>query len=303
MVGPGKPGSWDARGHLIFSVLFDGSIYHMWFRGLDQNFDPTGIGHATSSDGLPPWEMDPNNPVLTRGDPGEWDDQTLWSAAVVHDGSQFHLWYNAEGHSGGGTGYATSPNGSEWTKYFDNPVIENGAPGSWDEFVVPWTVMIDGGTYRMWFYGCCGGGNRIGYAESADGIVWAQNPDPVLSPSPDPTAWDGQNVACMSVVFDGTNYHGLYLAGPDNSGPSFGYAFSDDGIHWTKHPDNPFLQSGAENIWNPIGTFDGSAFNMWYSHWDHSINWISHATSDCCAGLFGDDFETGDISLWSLAVP
>jgi hypothetical protein len=43
---------------------------------------------------------------------------------------------------------------------------------------------------------------------------------------------------------------------------------------------------------------------MWYSHWDTVIDWISYATSSCCnAGLFADDFESGDTSAWSVTVP
>jgi len=55
-------------------------------------------GPATSSDGVV-WVMDPANPVMNLGDPGQWDDGTLWVGAVIHDGSGFRMWYQGPGYS------------------------------------------------------------------------------------------------------------------------------------------------------------------------------------------------------------
>ena len=92
VIGPGDPGAWDSHHRVSGAVIFDGSVFHMWFVGGDTSTgEGDGIGHATSTDGVE-WTMDPANPVLMRGEPGEWDDYTLWLPAVVYDGSQFHMW-------------------------------------------------------------------------------------------------------------------------------------------------------------------------------------------------------------------
>ncbi len=47
IVGPGDPGAWGAGGHSAGTVVFDGSIYHMWLEGTTTVL-LTDIGHATS---------------------------------------------------------------------------------------------------------------------------------------------------------------------------------------------------------------------------------------------------------------
>ena len=95
----------------------------------------------------------------------------------------------AAGSGSGGmqVGYATSPDGSTWTKHADNPVMDAGAAGAFDDlWVMPRTVLIEDGLYRMW-YGSAkdtwpGSGDdwRVGYAESEDGLSWDRHPEPVL---------------------------------------------------------------------------------------------------------------------------
>jgi len=69
----------DAERYLGAVVEVDGT-YHMYFSGRTGGSGVLNleIGHATSTDGVT-WVMDPANPVMTLGDPGEWDDGTLWS--------------------------------------------------------------------------------------------------------------------------------------------------------------------------------------------------------------------------------
>jgi predicted GH43/DUF377 family glycosyl hydrolase len=307
VVPPGDPGSWDDGARIATSVLFDGAVYHMWFAGVNAAGVLGDIGHATSDDGVE-WTMDPGNPVLTRGVPGAWDDQFVIISTVVYDGAQFHMWYT--GWHGGREriGYATSPDGSAWTKYWDNPVIDVGPPGSWYALQVrPGQVIDEGGTYKMWLAGLEEGSGvaRIGYAESADGISWQMLPDPILQPGQDPGAWDAFRVVNPTVVSDGSAYHMLYagtrIQGSQEIG-KIGYAFSSDGIHWTKHRDNPVIETSDDYaVFAPM-IFDGATFFMWCAH-GYIPGVASYAWSDCCAGIFGDDFETGDTSLWSSTVP
>jgi len=46
------------------------------------------------------------------------------------------IWYSGDRASYKGMiGYATSANGINWTKH-ENPVLETGASGSWEEFLI-----------------------------------------------------------------------------------------------------------------------------------------------------------------------
>ncbi len=161
IIGPGDPGTWDVGGPWARAAVFDGTTYHLWFTGSDAGMEsPTDMGHATSPDGEG-WTMDPANPVLTRGEPGEWDDARLDGAAVVHDGTIFHMWYSAwDPDNFERVGYATSPDGSVWIKHPANPVMDVGPPGSWDEDVRSSDIVIfEDGIYRMWYGGADWTGN------------------------------------------------------------------------------------------------------------------------------------------------
>jgi hypothetical protein len=81
-----------------------------------------------------------------------------------------------------------------------------------------------------------------------------------------------------------------------------GYAFSSDGVHWTRHPHNPVIETPDDNAYYAPFILDGSTFFVWYAH-GYLPDFVSYAWSECCAGVFGDDFETGDTSLWSVTVP
>ena len=123
-----EPDGWDAIRNPD-AVLEVNGTYHMYFTGraIDAPFgELNDIGHATSSDGLI-WEMDPWNPVLIRGLDGEWDSETVMEAAVIHDGTEFRMWYAGWDGNLAGVGYATSDDGSTWTRpgsEEENPVLE-----------------------------------------------------------------------------------------------------------------------------------------------------------------------------------
>ncbi|MEJ2196191.1 MAG: hypothetical protein P8X73_15210, partial [Ignavibacteriaceae bacterium] len=88
------------------------------------------------------WTKHPDNPILTRGVNGEWDDVLVANPYVIFDGTTYHLWYGGyDGSTGTNIGYATSVDGISWTKYNDpattsppyadsDPVLKAG-PSSW----------------------------------------------------------------------------------------------------------------------------------------------------------------------------
>ena len=150
----------------------------MWYTGNDGSV--YRIGYATSTDGIE-WEKRPNSPVLDLGASGTWDDNHVGFCTVLSDGTNYQMWYTGHDGSNYRIGYATSSNGIEWEKHPDNPVLDMGENGTWDDSdVMAPTVLLDGTEYKMWYNGMYSHQqSRIGYATSIP-------PLPHITVSPDP---------------------------------------------------------------------------------------------------------------------
>lgn len=81
--------------------------------------------HAVSDDGLA-WRGAPN--ALYCGDPGDCDDDQIWSVSVTERAGQYAMLYTALARSDEGlvqrTALATSPDLDHWAKHPGNPVAE-----------------------------------------------------------------------------------------------------------------------------------------------------------------------------------
>lgn len=203
----------------------------------------------------------------------QWDDYGLSQPTILKDGPVYRMWFAGYDSSDiARIGYATSTDGISWVKYSGNPVLKEGAAGSWDETQVynP-TVVKDGSTFKMWFTGYSTGAKyaRIGYATSPDGITWTKHPTYVLDAGTF-GAWDEGGVGECSVIKDGGTYK-MWFAGSDSEQWwRTGYATSTDGIVWNKYSDNPILSEGAPGSWDewaaaaPAVIKDGSTYHMLY---------------------------------------
>ena len=260
------------------------------------------------------WEKYPGNPVLELGPSGAWDDSEVANPSVLVGQANYKMWYAGHDGSTKRIGHATSPDGIVWIKHPCNPVLNLGAGGTWDDGVVadP-SVLFDGTEYKMWYRGGDGLHLRIGLATSPDGITWTKYPgNPVLDLGL-AGSWDDYHVKYPSVLFDGIEYK-MFNEGFDGSAYKIGLATSQDGVVWTKHPDNPVLDLGPPGEWDddegigvPSVLFDGTEYKMWYNGSDGS-NWrIGYAISlhDCwdldadgswdiaCGGWDCDDSDSG----------
>jgi hypothetical protein len=97
---------------------------------------------------------------------------------VLSNGGEYEMWYNGFDSSHTRIGYATSTNGVGWVKHPNNPVLDVGASGTWEErYVQHPTVILDGAKYEMWYTGKPGPPviddiNKIGYATAPIGNVY-----------------------------------------------------------------------------------------------------------------------------------
>ena len=114
----GQPGTWYAYATMN-SVLYnaDSSRYEMWFTAGAQIPYPYTIGFAWSSDGIS-WNVYSANPVLTPTS-GSWDAYMVLAPYVLRENGQYKMWYTGCATSSilDRIGYATSPDGINWTKH------------------------------------------------------------------------------------------------------------------------------------------------------------------------------------------
>ena len=104
----GTGGEWDNANAGVEAVIYNGSIYEMWYQG-GGGAQLTQIGYATSTDGLV-WTKSESNPVLPVGPFGVWDWSFVVAPTVLYDGTSYHIWY--VGLASGQKwiiGYATAP--------------------------------------------------------------------------------------------------------------------------------------------------------------------------------------------------
>ena len=154
-----------------------------------------------------------------------------------------------------------------WRKYRNNPVLDVGAPGEWDQTMVnSVTVTKDSDLFKMWYAGCTGIVCGIGHATSKNGIEWTKFPgNPVLPPTVGSWAYTLQNPHVMK---DGDTYR-MWFSANDLVSIKIGYAFSVDGVSWTMHT-SPVLV-GSSSSWDsasvstPAAIREGASLTMWYS--------------------------------------
>ena len=268
-------GTWDK--HVMYPmVVFNADLnrYEMWYCGSygPGSFYPLRIGFALSADGIN-WTKYAGNPVLTPT-AGTWDEGSVEIGMVLRENGQYKMWYVGMRNNIRQIGYATSPDGINWTKNA-NPVLSPGS-AAWEVGGVAWcAVLSNSGSYTMFYTGLQATGYilRIGRATSLDGINWQKDTtnNPVLSNGA-PGQWDensvGTGLNCLKI--DNTLY--MWYTGWNNFDlTKSGLATStNDGITWTKYSGNPVLNLGPAGSWDAsmveTGTvlLEGNTFRMWY---------------------------------------
>ncbi len=250
VLGAGPSGTWDSWGVHSAAIIFDGTIYQMWFTGADGSPWYSEMGYAISADGRQ-WTKDTNNPVFKLGPAGSWDSRYVGEPYILYINGEYKMWYNGDdGSNSHKIGLATSSNGIDWVRFPNNPILTPDATGIENRHVHRPSVIFDGNTYQMWyeFRGDSNGSDRIGYATSVSGEDWVKHPgNPVLDVG-SAGEWDQNHVGSPSVVWDDSQYVMLYRG--HNGNHREGIAYSDDGINWQKYSNNPVLDLGDPGTWD-----------------------------------------------------
>ncbi len=288
---------------------------------LDNSFDFGAAGQEgnglrfTESDGttlLPFWieEWRPENsfasvtvrvPYISAGGDSiymYYGDSTAVSGS--NGAETFDMYDGFEDYTGDGG------NPGEWSRSESNPQITEGPSGAWDDHGATFASVIwdeAAEEFRMYYHGFAySGAHQVGLAtaSSPDG-PWTKHPaNPVLAPGPD--SWDGHSTRVPMVWKEDSTYHMIYT-GYSGSSYQLGYAYSSDGISWTKHPSNPvfndpgWAHDQTEN-WGVMKV--GSEYLVWYSSFGMRqigvavstdlVNWTAHQSDP----VFASSGDTGD---------
>ena len=215
------------------------------------------------------WNKYAGNPVLERGQPGEWDSHDVINSSIIWDGTTYYMWYGVE--SAAGIGYATSTDGISWEKYADNPVLARGGAGEWDTSIRPTSVLFDGNEYKLYYAGWVESAGHLirqtGLATSLDGINWTKDTlnNPVFTKG-ESGRWDNYTAWGSHVIHENSIYKMWYHGCVSNRIWKIGYAESNDGIAWTKHPDPVMVGENTTrpNIGFPFVIYENNQYSMWY---------------------------------------
>jgi predicted GH43/DUF377 family glycosyl hydrolase len=258
---------YDGRGIGYPFVMYDDSLYKMWYLNIQSSVNSKGafssVGYATSKDGFT-WSHYSQEPILTPTQ-GTWDSFIIGHGTILKDNAGYKLYYcgyNDNNNIRYSIGLATSSDGIHWEKKTD-PVL-NGT-NSWDYSVGVKGVLKVNNKYFMYYGSSPASG--IGLATSSDGITWTRYAsNPILNPTEN---WEGGGIGYASVIYDEGKFKMVYVNNGYSS--SFGFATSEDGIHWTKDDANPIFSkektknSWAGNVGYPSLTKVGSKLMIYYT--------------------------------------
>lgn len=141
ILSPGTAGAWDSLRVSEPSPLYHDGRWLLSYMGEDTDFafgasEQIGMAYADAPEG--PYTKAPANPLIPLGDAGTWDDNLV--ADPILKFTNGYYWIMYAGNSGGATpshssgmAYALDPVNGPWTKHPDNPVLDHGGSGDFDE--------------------------------------------------------------------------------------------------------------------------------------------------------------------------
>ncbi len=192
----GASGKWDSSRISNPQVIYARGLYHLFYTGQGSGTSSIGYAYGINMDY---WTRHPSNPVLTSGPAGGWEAGDVYHPVVVYHGERFHMWYLG---GRGSLGYATSNDGSNWTKSSMNPLYTDFT--IYNVFDIVW----ENGRWVMYYYD-----QEMGFiarAYSDDGLRWTRDQDAAVLISTLSDQWDWL-IDDVSVLITGTRKEIAYV--------------------------------------------------------------------------------------------
>ncbi|HXD08480.1 MAG TPA: hypothetical protein VN653_00355 [Anaerolineales bacterium] len=234
---------------------------------------PTSLATSTpqiTATPVPFFTVYGDEPIVSKGQPGTWDDRFTDPGAVIYHDGMFHMFRNgfrgfpAESQ----VGYVTSPDGYTWTKQGNDPVLKTKDVPYAKIAMYASSVIHEDNCWALFFYtwdsNSFPGSSVIGRAGDCIGgpvmEQWFVDTEPILQPGAD-GAWDDKQVLAPHVLKTDNGYI-MYYSGVGASGiQMIGMATSKDEVHWTKYNDpattdtqfadsDPVFQPGEKGAWD-----------------------------------------------------
>ncbi|MFC1738452.1 hypothetical protein ACFL1G_05305 [Planctomycetota bacterium] len=276
---PSKSG-WDSGVTEAADIIKDHHKYYFYYHGTGGGGYQLGV--AVADHPLGPWKKYEGNPILELGASGSWEDQHVACAYIVKEkADKFYMWYSAKGSGRDeelgrnvwdiGLATASSPVGP-WKKYEKNPIMKDfGYVGG----VVKHPENKKYYLYTAHVIGSVGpdySPMALAIADKPEGPYVEYEGNPILKEGAWGT-WDDGGFSEGEVYYQDGAFHMFYggtKLHPTRilSQESIGYAYSFDGIHFTKHPKNPI----AIREMHP----DGEAFSEVHAYQEGPLTYLYH---------------------------
>ena len=281
--------SYEKYGTIFdISVLKEDGTYRMWVSWRSMKC----IALVESVDGIhwsdPVCVLSPDTTIGLDDDPDAKWLSNLNRPVVLKKDNVYHLWFTGQQPGGlSRIGYATSPDGVQWTIMNNKQPVLTFEPGSWEDqptqgksAVMCPHVIWDANeqVYKMWYSaGDSWEPLAIGHATSADGINWTKNAKNPIFISDKSKPYEAYGVGACQVIKnpwgeDGTQgYLMLYISYRDIKYAQISMAFSENGTSdWVRYENNPIIrpsQNGfdASACYKPYAILDGTRWMLWYN--------------------------------------
>ncbi len=279
----GSSGAWDQlRVHHPSAIEKDGTVYLFYSGQSAKGVWKIGVSIASTATFTGKGFIKSiNNPILSPGNVGSWDETGVLDPFVIHDADAdlWKMWYRGVNSVGlQEIGYAVSNDPvTGWRKLVSNPVL---SPSGWEGNIVmtPSVLRQNSSTYKMLYTGNEPTINaRIGLATSSDGIRWKKsNSNPVLEPSG--SGWCQLSVfspRTLKMGLDGFYY--VYYSGKPNDTKRYskiGVTKSRDFITWIPNSDNPVLS--PTRSWEGYEVENLNCLNIGRKHYLYYDCWFGN---------------------------
>ena len=234
VLSTGPAGAFDSIDALNPSITKTASGYINLYSGWDGKVWRTGL--ATSNDGVG-WEK--KGQILQPG-PAAWEGAYIAANGAVHENDYYYQAGNPPQ-----IGLARSHK-----EKIAQPVLAAGPRGSWDERGVadPYIIKAGGKLYMFFLGQDRARRQRLGVAESTDGVQWVKSlKNPILELGA-PGAFDENGLGEPAVWEQFGKWWMLYTGRDKKEWRRTGLAVSTDGIKWERVGEKAILDVGEG--WN-----------------------------------------------------